>query len=162
MKSCAFVVLVVGLVTFARAEDADPNRAQFLSDCSGCHGVDAKGNGPLSSTLKSKPPDLTILAKRNGGVFPVRSLYQAIDGRGIYTGHDVREMPVWGCRQSPPPTISSPPSSPFSLTKRKKVRTDSVKSHDYQDHLNLSCDAEDVIANRILSVVEFLRRIQEK
>ena len=32
----------------------------------------------------------------------------------------------------------------------------------YESHLDLSCDPEDVIGNRILSVVGYLRRIQEK
>jgi hypothetical protein len=154
--------LVVGFLSRAWAEDSDPGRTQYLSDCAGCHGADAKGNGPHSSNLHTKPPDLTTLAKKNKGVFPVGFVYRSVDGRGIDTGHEVREMPVWGCRNLPPPPVATPPSSPFSFTKRKKFRSNSSKLNDYQEHLNLACDSEDVIANRILSVVEYLRRIQER
>jgi hypothetical protein len=154
--------LVVGFLSQASAQDSDPGRTQYLSDCAGCHGADVKGNGPHSSNLHTKPPDLTTLAKRNKGVFPVNFVYRAIDGRGVDTGHDIGDMPVWGCRHLPPPTISSPPSSPFPFTKRKRFRSNSPRLNDYQEHLNLACDSEDVIANRILSAVEYIRRIQER
>ena len=44
-------------------------KTEFLSKCAACHGADGKGAGPLSATIKQKPADLTILAKRNNGVF---------------------------------------------------------------------------------------------
>ena len=162
MKWSIVAYLAVGFIAQAWAEDSDVGRTQYLSDCAGCHGTDAKGNGPRSSGLKIKPPDLTALAKRNKGVFPVSFVYRAIDGRGVDTGHDVGDMPVWGCRHLPPPSISTPPSSPFSFVRRKRFRSNSVKPNDYQEHLNLACDSEDVIANRILSVVEYLRKVQER
>jgi mono/diheme cytochrome c family protein len=162
MKWSIVAFLTVGFVTQSWAEESDPGKTQYLSGCAGCHGSDAKGSGPRSSSFKAKPPDLATLAKRNKGVFPVSFVYRAIDGRGVDTGHDVGDMPVWGCRHLPPPTISSPPSSPFPFTKRKRFRFNSPRLNDYQEHLNLACDSEDVIANRILSVVEYLRRIQER
>ena len=162
MKWSIVAYLAVGFIAQAWAEDSDPGKMQYQLDCASCHGGDAKGNGPRSSVLKTKPPDLTTLAKRNKGVFPVSFVYRAIDGRGTDTGHDVGDMPVWGCRHLPPPAVATPPASPFSFARRKRFRSNSPKLNDYQEHLNLACDSEDVIANRILSVVEFLRRVQEK
>jgi hypothetical protein len=61
-----------------------------------------KGDGPISGELKKRPPDLTILAKKNGGVFPLDSVYRIIDGREEIASHGNREMPVWGYRFVPP------------------------------------------------------------
>jgi len=41
----------------------------YKAYCAVCHGEDAKGNGPMTKSLKSLPPDLTRLFARNGGVF---------------------------------------------------------------------------------------------
>ena len=38
-----------------------------------CHGKDARGNGPMAKQLKAKVPDLTNIAKRNGGEFPFKT-----------------------------------------------------------------------------------------
>ena len=111
-----------------------------------------RGKVPLSSKLKTKPADLTTFAKKNNGVFPVGAVYEAIDGRNTTESHGAREMPIWGCRHTP---------SPISPTKTVKPKV--YKQRDrYESHLDLSCDPEDVIANRILSVIQYLRRIQEK
>jgi len=44
----------------------------------------------------TKPADLTILAKKNGGVFPTQHVYDVIDGRQEVAAHGPRTMPVWG------------------------------------------------------------------
>ena len=109
--------------------------------------------GPLSANkLKTKPADLTALAKKNNGVFPVSAVYEAIDGRNAIESHGAREMPIWGCRHTPSPV------SPTKTSKRKVYRAPDP----FESHLDLSCDSEDIIGNRILSVIEYLRRIQEK
>ena len=46
----------------ALAQDADKGQAEYMENCAGCHGADAKGAGPLSAKLKTKPADLTMLA----------------------------------------------------------------------------------------------------
>ncbi|MGB7772065.1 MAG: hypothetical protein WBL43_09525 [Pseudolabrys sp.] len=75
-----------------------------MSSCAPCHGADGKGKGPLSANkLKTKPADLTALAKKNNGVFPVSAVYEAIDGRNAIESHGAREMPIWGCRHTPSP-----------------------------------------------------------
>lgn len=71
---------------------------EYKKNCSICHGVHGKGNGPFSEYLIRPPADLTVLAKRNFGVFPVSQVWQTIDGRddGGFWPHGSREMPVWG------------------------------------------------------------------
>ncbi len=52
----------------------------------------------VSSELKSRPTDLTLLAKNNNGVFPVQVLNEVIDGTRQTRAHGNREMPIWGLR----------------------------------------------------------------
>ena len=69
----------------------------FYNSCASCHGRDAKGNGPLGQVLTVRPTDLTIIAKRTGGVFPAAKVYELIDGRNpAVRGHGGPDMPVWG------------------------------------------------------------------
>ena len=58
----------------------DRGKAEYHSSCAPCHGSDGKGTGPVSAGLKVPPPDLTVLAKKNNGVFPFNSVYEIIDG----------------------------------------------------------------------------------
>jgi mono/diheme cytochrome c family protein len=64
--------------------------------CAACHGADAKGNGPAASRLKTMPPDLTTLAKRNMGKFPYDYVSSVLRfGPGPST-HGSSDMPTWG------------------------------------------------------------------
>ena len=64
--------------------------------CSSCHGVDARGDGPVAPLIKTDVPDLTLLAHRDGGEFPTEDVRRAIDGRWDRRAHGARDMPVWG------------------------------------------------------------------
>src|ERR1700723_1547556 len=65
--------------------------------CASCHGADAKGDGPMAKSLKVKPADLTRIAARNGGTFPLKRIERVISGEEQPpTGHGTSEMPVWG------------------------------------------------------------------
>jgi len=68
----------------------------FSNYCAACHGVEAKGNGPLANLLKSKPADLTQIAKRNGGQFPAAAARKMIAGDDAIASHGPRTMPIWG------------------------------------------------------------------
>ena len=68
----------------------------FRAHCAPCHGLDAKGDGPLASTLKAKVADLTLLAKNNGGQFPSARVRSTIVGDDVVKSHGSREMPIWG------------------------------------------------------------------
>ena len=72
----------------------DLGKREYDSKCAVCHGKDGKGGGPYAEQLKRTLPDLTTMAQRNGGVFPVSRTYETIEGAG--KGHGTREMPIWG------------------------------------------------------------------
>lgn len=67
----------------------------FAAYCAACHGSDGRGGGPLSTSLRREPPDLTLFATRNGNVFPEQRVRQMISGVDM-AAHGTREMPVWG------------------------------------------------------------------
>ena len=69
----------------------------FKAYCAVCHGIDAKGNGPMAKSLKTAPADLTRIAARNRGSFPATHVRQLISGEeALAAGHGTREMPIWG------------------------------------------------------------------
>jgi mono/diheme cytochrome c family protein len=69
----------------------------FYNSCASCHGRDGKGSGPLGQVLTIRPSDLTVIAKKTGGVFPAAKIYELIDGRNpAVRGHGGPDMPVWG------------------------------------------------------------------
>jgi mono/diheme cytochrome c family protein len=68
----------------------------FQAYCASCHGVDAKGRGPVAPALKARVPDLTLLSRRNGGRFPEAQVRETILGGQIVAAHGSREMPIWG------------------------------------------------------------------
>jgi hypothetical protein len=71
----------------------------FRHHCASCHGIDGRGQGPAAGTLKMAPPDLTLLARRNGGTFPTLRVLWTVGGKNgqpFPPSHGSREMPVWG------------------------------------------------------------------
>lgn len=69
----------------------------FSQYCASCHGARAVGDGPMASVLKSRPADLTLISKRNGGVFPLDKVQEVIGGeKPAGLSHGTRAMPVWG------------------------------------------------------------------
>ena len=68
----------------------------YRAHCASCHGVDGRGDGPVAASLKVEVPDLTRIARRQGGVFPAEQLRRIIDGRTTLPPHGTRAMPVWG------------------------------------------------------------------
>lgn len=69
----------------------------FKAYCAVCHGIDAKGNGPMAKSLRTAPPDLTRISARNGGSFPSARVRNVISGEeALGAGHGTREMPIWG------------------------------------------------------------------
>ena len=108
METSAFkwfiiVITIIGFSAYASAQNVDVGKAEYQSSCAACHGIDAKGDGPVSKELKTPPTDLTVLAKKNNGVLPFNTLYEIIDGRNsLIVSHGTREMPIWGYRFGPP------------------------------------------------------------
>lgn len=143
MKVLIASVLAALGVSFHASEslaqpDTDYGKAEYESNCASCHGLAGKGDGPLSQIYLTKPTDLATIAKRNGGVFPAQRVYEIIDGRQAVEAHGPRTMPVWGqdYRKEAPDL--------FGL---------GIYIHDLRGG----------IANaRILSLVDYLSRLQEK
>ncbi len=137
-------ILLFETPVWAQDHDSDLGKIEYQSKCASCHGSDAKGDGPMADQLKIAPADLTQLAKKNGGVFPLGAVYEKIDGRQEVKAHGPRDMPVWGYRYLP-----SPNPAPGAK---------SIESWSWLD----MPDPEAVIRNRILALVDYLYRVQEK
>jgi len=80
----------------ARPTSAASGKEMYVNYCASCHGTDAKGAGPAAGALKTSPPDLTALAKNNGGQYPAEKVLGVLRGTTETTAHGNREMPVWG------------------------------------------------------------------
>ena len=64
--------------------------------CAACHGVNAKGNGPVRAALKIPAADLTTLTKRHDGKFPYEYVTGVLRfGPGV-PSHGSADMPTWG------------------------------------------------------------------
>ena len=147
MANIGMALAAIGAILVASggqtlAEEFDRGKAEYQSSCGTCHGRDGKGNGPVSAELKVPAPDLTVLAKKNSGVFPLNSVYEIIDGRKSVIAHGTRDMPIWGDRYTP--------EANWVLIPRP-----------FENILGLY-DPETVVRMRILAVIDYLNRIQEK
>lgn len=96
----AIVLIVTAWPLLITAEEEPGNaargRASFTLYCSSCHGKSARGDGPVASSLKVPPTDLTQLSISNGGKFPTEQTYAHVDGRSSVPAHGPSDMPVWG------------------------------------------------------------------
>jgi mono/diheme cytochrome c family protein len=80
----------------AREKGVTKGSALYTAYCATCHGKDGKGGGPAAAALKAAPADLTQLAAKNGGKFPVGAVRLALTGGSSTPAHGSTEMPVWG------------------------------------------------------------------
>lgn len=80
----------------ATPEDLQSAREDFVMLCSGCHGDNAKGGGPVAIELKTRPADLTRIAARHDGNFDREAVYKKIEGLDMPLAHGTSEMPIWG------------------------------------------------------------------
>ena len=98
----AILAVVAMLLVGACAGTVERSPAQmsgmdmYQQLCSSCHGVNGRGDGPVSSLIKIGVPDLTRIAARDGGDFPTEDVRRTIDGRWDRRAHGARDMPVWG------------------------------------------------------------------
>ncbi len=154
--------IVMTMVPYAHPQDADRGQIEFLLNCARCHGTDAKGSGQESAKLHINPPDLTVLAKQNHGRFDPGAVYQMIDGRNARLSHHSAEMPIWGCRhQTPLPNL---PATTKHKQKIPKRILSEMKPHENEldSLLDLPCDSEAAIRERLLAIVSYLSLVQEK
>ncbi len=131
-------VIVAALNTTAFAQKpktVDEGKQAYEAQCAVCHGMDAKGNGPYTASLKIPAPDLTTLAKKNGGVFPVERVTKVIDGRTEIGAHGSRDMPIWGGR--------------FAVNAAEHF-------------VDVPYDQEAYIRSQILALIDYLDRLQQR
>jgi len=76
--------------------DVASGKQTYLEYCAACHGVDARGTGPVAPALNTPPTDLTTLAKRHGGEFPEDYVIEVLRFGKPVTAHGSAEMPIWG------------------------------------------------------------------
>lgn len=112
----------------------DLGKREFEARCASCHGVTGRGNGSISDLLRHSPPDLTQLARRNGGILPVDRIYDSITGDAVKS-HGSRDMPVWGM----------------------VYRTDAASYYG-----ELPYDPEAYVRARVLALVEYISRLQAR
>ena len=112
----------------------DVGKREYYSKCAVCHGSTGKGDGPYAELLNTKVSDLTTLAQRNHGMFPVLWVQEVIDGRQSFKAHGPSEMPIWGLD--------------FLATARES----------YMDPY----EAEAYVRARILALTEYIYRLQAK
>lgn len=129
--------LTIGANAAVSAQDADLGTSLYRLGCAVCHGIDGKGKGPLSEQLRVPPADLTVLAKKNNGVFPVSYVYEIIDGRKVIAAHGTRQMPIWGA-------------------------FDRQFLYPYDKLIERSYDPEATVRTRTLAIIDYLNHIQEK
>lgn len=115
----------------------DLGKIEFVNNCAACHGVDGKGNGSLGNLLQRSPPDLTMLAKNNNGVLPMNRMYAVMDGTAGVPSHGTRDMPIWG--------------NEYLVEESQKLR-----------EARGAYDAPAVVRARILTLLEYISRIQER
>ena len=80
--------------------------------CASCHGRTGRGDGPTAAALKTRPADLTVLARGNRGVFPRERVLAFVEGSQRAASHGSPEMPVWG------PTLRALDASDARVTVR--------------------------------------------
>ena len=115
MKILAAAVLsfVTALGSTAGAETAPQ---PYQDACEGCHGPEARGDGPKSALLSVEVPDLTTFANRNDGAFDKVRVVRLIDGREGLAAHG-GPMPMFGgLLTGNPVVLDGPDGSPVATT----------------------------------------------
>jgi len=100
MRHAILAAALIGLAPCAalaqdQLSEIDAGRQVFRDFCVTCHGMEGRGDGPMTQVLTIAPPDLTRLQSDNGGVFPVSHVVARIDGRIPVLGHG-GPMPIFG------------------------------------------------------------------
>lgn len=90
----AMAVILAAAVSFAGGTDSAAQ--MYRQYCGACHGLEGKGDGPVSGFLRPRPTDLTQLSKNHNGEFPFADVLRIIDGRATVRSHGDSDMPVWG------------------------------------------------------------------
>lgn len=74
------LLLVPLLAMGCSLETPSTGRMLYLQNCASCHGDTGRGDGPAASGLGTTPADLTQIAARRDGVWPMLEIMSIIDG----------------------------------------------------------------------------------
>lgn len=92
----SFTAAVLLAPMTASFSDDNGGKELYSKYCASCHGIQGKGDGPVSGDLKVKVADLTLLRSKNNNAYPLDKVMSSIDGTRIVRAHGTRTMPVWG------------------------------------------------------------------
>lgn len=142
MTACVMGICLLPAISLAQTTAAPPQRpkvdfgkSEYEAKCASCHGVNGKGDGPTAPFLTRRAADLTALAKSNGGILPVNAMYDIISGEANVAAHGSRDMPSWG------------------LAYR-------IQAGEF--YVDVPYDPEAYVRARILSLIEYINRLQVK
>ena len=96
MRSIALAAALALSAAAAPAADPNPEHGAVLYrlNCATCHGMEARGDGPMTDILAIDPPDLTLLGEP-GAAYPLADVVRRIDGRDMLLAHG-GPMPIYG------------------------------------------------------------------
>lgn len=109
--------------------DADADGAAlFAAHCAHCHGTNGRGDGQVARVLETAPPDLTRIAARRDGIWPMLDIMAIIDGYA--KGTNPREgMPVlWAITDGPMVNFDPGNGLPLPTPKRLIAVTDYLET----------------------------------
>ena len=75
-----WLLFVPFLVMGASVETTDAGKVLYEQNCVSCHGLEGKGDGLRAARLNTPPPDLTKIAARRDGVWPMLEVMAILDG----------------------------------------------------------------------------------
>lgn len=104
---------------------ASSGEEMYKEYCAVCHGLDGKGGGPAASALKAPPPDLSLLAKNNGGKYPAGHVVAVLQFGASAPAHGTADMPIWGRLLT---SLQTHRSDPAIVQLRIKNLTDYIES----------------------------------
>jgi len=136
LPSVLVLTLGASLSAAAFAADVNVGEREYRFKCAVCHGASGKGDGPYVGSLKAAPTDLTKLKKNNGGIFPFERVFEVVDGRANIEAHGSRDMPIWG----------------------NEYTEEAIWYHGQKYDVY---NAEVFVQGRILSLIKYLRDMQE-
>lgn len=140
MKRTASLIAITAAALFlapmlSAAQPADLGKREYDANCAVCHGLKGKGDGVYADLVSKRVPDLTIMAKANGGLFPFARVYNSIDGTEMPPLHGTRDMPIWG---------------------------HDYKARAGEYYVDVPYNAEAFVRGRILALTEYVARLQVK